>query len=288
MYQETSAGLINSTGYLEIGKKYLEIAHDKLAFLKMGLSEEGFSSKEEVYTEYERAVKSLQEALALVTIDSAEKEDLERLLNTAIFEKDNIDEIIANPEFSLAELTPRKLLFAHKNTQTEFQEVVEYNDLLSQWETATQKGIIEFLKQLKVLENPNRSIMISYAKEELASINSTILKLREIFQVLNIAVAEFEYQSTTNLAEQLSKHTHAIVLATPKYKELAAATAEQENVLKKTLHQFGSQTDFVAKLHVLLCQGGFDDVALKIIAGTYLIRNYIKVFNNQSDLKIKS
>jgi len=164
-------------------------------------------------------------------------------------------------------------------------EVIKFDDLFFQWEENTRKFIIKLVGDVKEkIQLGKPSIILSYAKDD-GSFN-TIFQLKKIFEQLDVPVAECEYQDILSFEKQLEskQYSHAIILVTPKYKELAAYSEEQGKKIKQALDEFGSQQDVVAKLHVLLCEGDFKDIALKVVDSKYLIRDYKKVFNNQTKI----
>ncbi len=71
-------------------------------------------------------------------------------------------------------------------------------------------------------------------------------------------------------AQQAAGHDLLIVLCTPAY----AIKAKQESRIREVIGGYGESKKRSDSLHTLLCVGGFNDTALKVVDGHYFIREY--------------
>ena len=282
--------------YLNLWKSCLEVAQDKLKYYKHCKDVGAISSLEYIFHECERAINNLSEAIHLRKESFRDFKKVGDILN--------LHEILTECERGINFLSEAIILRKEidvelpeiQRIKTKVQQVwdeAKQYSMQTKWEAQTTTLIKEELKKFKDQINGrllinDLQIMISYVDEE-SKTNKTILMLKLIFETLGISVTSREYQNLTTFEQELKKYTHAIILATPKYRDITAPTKEAGNKLKEVLDHFGGQeideTNSAnankAKLHVLLCEDDYSTVASQIVEQKYLVRPYQTVFNEK-------
>ena len=263
---------------LSLGENYLNIAKEKMEFYKTleidGVG--GFDdilSLDEVLNEYEKVINFLSETISLCEDKgSLEINNIKDLITTVQNERDSARQGLkqnGSSQGSLDEIQPID------------KKSIKIDDLLLKWQKQTKKLIersLEKVKSIILTPQHNLNIMVSYVDEG-DKTSKAISMLELIFAALKISIIRHEYTTRIALKQQLNIHSHAIILATPRYQEIATSNEYEENQLKNILDQFGSSDK--AKLHVLLCDGDYDNVASKIVGSQYLVRPYQAVFNEK-------
>lgn len=278
--------------YLNLGKSCLEVAQDKLKYYKDCGDVEGILSLEDVFAEYERAIDSLSEAINLGKESFRDFKKAEDILNlneilTECERSINfLSELISlNEERDLNSLEIQRI----KNKAQQVLDEAKQYSMQAKWEEQTTTLIKEELKKFKAQINGHLpindlKIMVSYVDEG-SKTNKAISMLKLIFETLGISVTSREHQNLTTFEQELKKYTHAIILATAKYKEVAASTEKEGEQLRKVLDEFGEkgniEENLSAKLHVLLCDSDYIKVASQIVDPKYLVRPYQTVFNEK-------
>jgi len=158
------------------------------------------------------------------------------------------------------------------------------NSALEAWQTGIIAAIGAFLTDVKeavaegtVALSP---VMISYVPHKSALIDS-----EEVAKTLHHCCSRVEFPTilcpligAELLQSQLAEHHYAIVLCTPQYAEQVA----KEPAIRTALDTFGRTKKNA--LQPLLCEGGFNDTALKIVDKHYLIRTYQEVLNRDAKI----
>jgi len=167
------------------------------------------------------------------------------------------------------------------------------NDLNNEWIATTKKSIKDFLVKLKPemksLALP--SAMFSYVADvAIQKLESVMNEVKTYLCEIGIQVEEEKFTTLEKLDTQLKhSYSHAIVFCTRAY----ADCANKQNALdptsaKSTKRILGDFSETKADaLHVLLCEGGFGDTAMKVVEGNILVRSYHDVFSFDQEKRKK-
>jgi len=187
---------------------------------------------------------------------------------------------IQDDEFNSKASTELKCLFNVSDASSTLNTVASLTPLIT-WQLELLSAIESFLAQVKVLmaehSLPKTPLMISYAvdSDNTVNIEASAHILQYCFNTLEIPVTLCPLSDDKTLREQLKNQVYVVVLCTPAY----AKQVEQTPTIKQVLDTFGKTKKNA--LQTLLCDGGFGDVALKIVDKHYLIRDYKTVLNNE-------
>jgi len=152
---------------------------------------------------------------------------------------------------------------------------------LEHWQSEIISVIESFLVELREIVNQQpialSSVMISYAldKSNLVNIEDIAKLLRYSFSQVGFPVTLCPLSDVSTLQSQLKQHTYTILLCTPQY----AKRVEEDRSIRQALDTFGRTKKNA--LQPLLCEGGFEDTALKIVDSHYLIRSYQAVLKKE-------
>lgn len=148
---------------------------------------------------------------------------------------------------------------------------------LEQWQQGIQEAIQTFLVQVKtqvvdayaILKMPIH-LLLSTIQDP--GFDDEIERLTQYLRQIGFKVDCSFLKDAASLKVDLQTKQFVLVFCTPAY----AKKVEQDSDVRGVLEQFGHTHEKNA-LQPLLCEGGFEDTAFKIVGNGYLVRDYTAV-----------
>ena len=139
---------------------------------------------------------------------------------------------------------------------------------LSLWQLRVNDALAAFSLAMQPLNlGAALNIMVSFVEEE-QEIRSFAQALDQQFESMGISLSLAPLSTGKRLQEQLVGRTHVVVLCSLAY----AAKSEQDREIKAVLEGFAETT--VNAMQSLLCAGGYEETAFKIVSKHYLVRDF--------------